>query len=418
MIVYSLVLSRMALVRQHLASHVIADPGAAALQELLRLRLGTELPPAASVAIGVGSRGVARLPELVRASVTYFQSVGLSPFVVPAMGSHGGGTGEGQRSVLAHLGITEAAVGCPIVSSIETVPLGTTPDGIETYMDRAAFESAGVFLINRVKWHTTFEAPVESGLMKMAAIGLGKVIGATNYHRTAIRMGLGEVVRSVGRHVLSSGKLLGGLGVVEDAQHEIGRVAAARAVDIEALEIELLALARSWMARLPCDADLLIIDEVGKQFSGTGMDSKIVNRHPYGVVHPWPWAPKILKIYLRDLSVKSYGNAIGIGMADMISERLYSKIDWPATLVNAQAASNLSVIRTPYRAATDREALALLAAMVGRERPEDVTAIWIQNTLALGEIAVTENLLPGLEQTGPAFALNFDASGHLNCWTK
>ena len=220
-------------------------------------------------------------------------------------------------------------------------------------------------------------------------------------------------MRSVSRHVLSTGRIIGGLGVVEDANHNVGRVAAERAGGMEALETELLQLARSWMARLPCDADLLIVDEIGKQFSGTGMDSKIVNRHPYGGVHPWPWAPKILKIYLRDMSPQSYGNAIGIGMAEMISERLYSKINWPTTLVNAQAASNLSVIRTPYRAANDREALTLLAAMVGRESAQDVTILWIRNTLDLSEIAVTENLLGGLQQITPASSLTFDSSDNL-----
>ncbi len=403
-------------IRQHLPSHALADVSAAVLAELHAKQIGSGLPPNSPVAIGVGSRGVACLPELVRATVKHFHALKLAPFVIPAMGSHGGGTNEGQRAVLAHLGISEATVDCPIVSSIETVDLGPTPENIATYMDRAAFESAGVFLINRVKWHTTFEAPIESGVMKMAAIGLGKVVGATNYHRAAIRLGLGQVVQSVARHVLKTGKILGGLGVVEDAHHQIGRIAAERAPGIEALEMELLQLARSWMARLPCDADLLIVDEVGKQFSGTGMDSKIVNRHPYGDVNSWPWAPKILKIYLRGLSPKSYGNAIGIGMADMISERLYSQIDWPTTLVNAQAASNLTVIRAPYRAANDREALALLSGMVGRERPEDVTALWIRNTLDLAQMAVTENLLGTLEQTGPAFPLSFDSAGNLQPW--
>ena len=284
-------------------------------------------------------------------------------------------------------------------------------------MDRAAFESGGVFLMNRVKWHTTFEAPIESGVMKMAAVGLGKVIGATNYHRVAVQKGLGDVVRSVGRHVLSTGKVIGGLGVVEDAHHDVGKVAAERAPKIEARETELLELARSWMARIPFDTDLLIVDEVGKQFSGTGMDSKIVNRHPYGGANLWPWAPRILRIYLRDLSAKSYGNAIGIGMADMISERLYGKIDWPTTFVNAQAASNMPVIRTPYRAANDRQALQLLSSMVGREAPEDVTAVWIRNTLDLGDIAVTENLVTdAVERIGAPFTMQFDESGDLQPW--
>lgn len=413
-------LPRFVRVKQHFPKRGIADLAGTVNREMASREIGRNLPKGALVAIGVGSRGVASIPELAAAAVGYFVSLGLRPFVIPAMGSHGGGTDEGQRKVLAHLGVTEESVGCPIVSSIETIDLGRTPEGTETYMDRAAFESAGVFLINRVKWHTSFEAPIESGVMKMAAIGLGKVRGATNYHRAAVRAGLGSIVQSVGRHVLASGKVIGGLGVVEDANHEIGRVCAMPANEIESTERELLELARSWMARLPFDADLLIVDEIGKQFSGTGMDSKIVNRHPYGSVNPWPWAPKILKIFARRLSPKSYGNAIGIGMADMISRRLSDAIDWPTTLVNAQAASNTTVMQCPYSAANDREGIQLLSEMVGRDCPADVTAIWIRNTLDLGEIAVTDNLVrsmpTGSDVLGEPFPLQFDEAGELQTW--
>lgn len=294
--------------------------------------------------------------------------------------------------------------------------MGTTPDGIETFMDRNAFESAGAFLINRVKWHTTFEAPIESGVMKMAAIGLGKVEGATNYHRHGVRMGLGNVVRSVGRHMLASGKILGGLGVVEDAHHQTARVSAFNAAGLEAGEQELLALAKEWMAKILFEeVDVLIIDEVGKQISGTGMDSKVINRHPYGQVNPWPWAPRIMRVHVRDISPLSYGNAVGMGMADTISERFYQKIDWHATKVNALAASNLFVIRTPLRVANDREALAILGASVGRPNPESVTFVRIKNTLELSQITVSENLLPGhanIEVTGMPSPFQFDSEGN------
>jgi hypothetical protein len=300
------------------------------------------------------------------------------------------------------------------------VTLGTTPEGIETYFDRNAFESDGVFLVNRVKWHTTFDAPIESGLLKMAAIGLGKLQGATNYHRHAVRLGLGEAIRSAGRHVLASGKIIGGLAVLEDAHHDTAKVEAVTAARLEQEEEHLLALTRSWMARILFDeVDILIVEEIGKHISGVGMDSKVVNRHPWGGVNPWPWAPRILRIYVRDLSPLSYGNAVGIGMADMISERVHEKIDWKVTKVNALAASNLFAVRTPLRAQTDREALEVLSKAVGRSDASEVTCVWVRNTLELSHLVATENLLPAvrgrndIEAIGAPCDWEFDGDGNL-----
>lgn len=409
-------LPRLVPATQHFPWRGIADVEASVRNALRAKGIGSELPPGARIAIGAGSRGVANLTLLVRAAVAHFQELGARPFVIPAMGSHGAGTAEGQAEVLAHYGVTEAEVGCPIVSSLDVVPLGITPEGIETWMDRHAFESDGVFLINRVKWHTTFVAPIESGLVKMAAVGLGKLQGAANYHRQAVRLGLGEVMRAAGCHVLASGKVLGGLAVLEGACHETAEVVALRSSEIDAEEEKLLLRVQSWMPRiLFSDVDVLIVDEVGKHISGVGMDSKVVNRHPYGGANLWPWAPKILRIFVRDLSSLSYGNAIGIGMADVIPERLYQKIDWPATRVNAETASNLTSIRTPLRVANDAEALELLAKVVGRQDPREVTCVWIRNTLELGRIAITENLpeTQGVQRTGPARNWEFDSDGNL-----
>jgi hypothetical protein len=304
------------------------------------------------------------------------------------------------------------------VSSLDVVELGQTPEGIDTYVDRTAFQSDGIFVVNRVKWHTTFDAPLESGPMKMTAIGLGKLQGATDYHRHAVRLGFNPVIRSVARHVIASGKVLGGLALLEDAHHDTAKVVALPADRMEQEEEKLLILVRSWMARILFDeVDVLIVDEVGKHISGVGMDSKVINRHPYGGVNPWPWAPQILRVYIRDLSPLSYGNAIGIGMADVISERAYSKVDWKATRVNAMASSNMPAIRTPLRAETDREALEVLTKVVGRARPRDVTCVWIRNTLELSTVVVTENLLetapPGVDRGGGSFKWEFDRDGAL-----
>jgi hypothetical protein len=284
-------------------------------------------------------------------------------------------------------------------------------------MDRAAYESDGVFLINRVKWHTTFEAATESGLLKMAAVGLGKLQGAAVYHRNSVRLGLGTVMREVGRHmVAASGKILGGLAVLEGAHHETAEVVALRAEEIDEKEPELLRRVLGWMPRiLYPEIDILLVEEVGKQISGVGMDSKVVNRHPYGGSNLWSWAPRIFRIYVRSLSPLSYGNAIGIGMADVIPERLYQQIDWNATKVNATTASNLTAIRTPVRVGSDREALELISRVVGRDRVQDVTCVWIRNTLELGRMLVTQNLgvVQGVEVTGPPIAWQFDSAGNM-----
>ncbi|MEP6536338.1 MAG: hypothetical protein ABJF23_13515 [Bryobacteraceae bacterium] len=413
-------LPRLLPVLQQFPSRKLADVYAAVREELSSTGTGSGLAPGSRVAIGAGSRGISNISTIVRATAAHFLELGLKPFVVPAMGSHGGATAQGQLDVLAHYGITEDTVGCPIVSSLDVVPLGTTAEGVETYIDRHAFESEGAFLVNRVKWHTTFDAPVESGLLKMASIGLGKLQGATNYHRHGVRIGLGEAIRSGGRHVLASGKILGGLALLEDAHHDTAKVVALTAGRLEQEEERLLALTRSWMARILFEeVDILIVEEIGKHISGVGMDSKVVNRHPWGGVNPWPWAPRIIRIYARELSPLSYGNAVGIGLTDMISERLFEKIDWQVTKVNAMAASNLSAVKTPLRAATDREAMEVLTKTVGRADSSNVTFVWIRNTLELSNIVVSENLLPfmqsrkDMEVTGPAAEWEFDNAGNL-----
>jgi hypothetical protein len=398
----------------------LPDVSQSVCAELQRANLDAALRPGSRIAIAVGSRGISNIAEIARATVAYFRAKGLDPIIVPAMGSHGGATPEGQREVLARYRITEQEAGCPVISSLDVISLGTTADGIETCVDATASTCDAIFLINRVKWHTSFEGRVESGLMKMCAIGLGKARGAQMYHVHATRIGMGKVVESVARHVLASSKILGGLAIVEDAYHQPAKVAAIAAAAIEAEEEKLLSLARSWMPRIPFDdVDVLILDEIGKNISGTGMDSKVVNRHPHGNVNLWPWAPKIRRIYVRDLSESTHGNANGLGMADLISERMYQKIDWNSTEVNALTASNLNIIRTPRRAPSDKSALELLARTVGRFEPEEVTYVRLRNTLELARFWASENLVSGkslperVSVAGPGVECRFDQDGYL-----
>jgi hypothetical protein len=384
--------SRLLIVRQNFPDHRLADVRAEAGHQLGRSGFAARLRPGARVAIGVGSRGIANIASIVQSAAQYWRDHGMAPFVFPAMGSHGAATPEGQADVLAHFGITEQATGCPVVSRADVVSLGRTDDGIEVFMDAAAHAADAVMIVARVKWHTTFDGRLESGLMKMAAIGLGKFAGAQKYHTHAQRLGLEHVIRTVGRRVLESGKMVGGLAIVEDAHHNTARLDAVPADCLEQRDEENLALAKSWMPRLPCDLDVLIVDQMGKNISGTGMDAKVVNRGPSGEYNPWPGLPSIRRIFVRSLDPETYGNAMGIGMADVTTERLVRQIDWEPTRVNALSAGNPSRIRVPAHFASDRACLHWVAATAGKVDPADVTYGWIRNTLELDRVAISHHL--------------------------
>src|SRR5258705_4664191 len=411
--------SRLLMVRQNFPDRAIRDIPGAVRKELTSSPFASRLKPGSRVAIGVGSRGITNIATIVRAAVDYWKSQGMRPFIFPAMGSHGAATAEDQAVVHAHYGIIEETMGCPIVSSLDVVPLGPTPEKINTFMDRNAFESDGVMLIGRVKWHTDFAGKIESGLFKMMAIGLGKFAGAQHYHTYAYKMGLDRVIRSIGRQVLSSGKILGGLAILEDAHHSTAQLTAVPVESMEQREEELLSLAKSWMGKIPMDLDILILDEIGKNISGAGMDTKVVNRGVHGQYNPWPDAPLIVRIFIRDLSDLSYGNGVGLGMADVISDRLLNKIDWNPTRINSLTASTPAAIRTPAHFPTDRECLERITPTVGKFAIKEVTIGWIRNSLELGTIALSENLLsqikrnPLLEIVGPAEEFSFDSEGNL-----
>ena len=411
--------SRLLLVRQNFPDRSIRDIPAAVRKELSAAPFASRLKPGARVAIGVGSRGITNIATIARAVVDYWKSQGMRPFIFPAMGSHGAATAEGQADVLAHYGIIEETMGCPIVSSLEVVPVGKTPEGISTFMDRNAHESDGVMLVGRVKWHTDFAGKIESGLFKMMAIGLGKFAGAQHYHTYAYKMGLDRVIRSIGRQVLASGKILGGLAILEDAHHNTAQLTAVPVESMEQREEELLSLTKSWMGKIPMDLDILILDEIGKNISGAGMDTKVVNRGVHGQYNPWPDAPAIQRIFIRDLSDLSYGNGVGLGMADVVSDRLLNKIDWNPTRINSLTASTPAAIRTPVHFPTDRESLERIAPTVGKFDMTEVTIGWVRNSLELGTIVLTENLLgqiqsnPLLEIVGPPQELEFDRAGNL-----
>ena len=418
----SMNLPRFVLVRQSFPNRAIGNIPLHVHTELSASGIADRLPKGARIAIGVGSRGISNIATIVKSVVDFWKEQGAQPFIFPAMGSHGAATAEGQADVLAHYGIHEATMHVPVISSLEVVSLGETPQGIETFIDKTAYESAGVFLVGRIKWHTDFSGSVESGLFKMMAIGLGKFSGARTYHTYAYRMGLERMIRSVGEKVFNSGKILGGMAIQEGAHHETaGLVAVSAASGCHAMfarEEELLSEVKSWKANLPADEiDVLIVDEMGKNISGAGMDTKIVNRSVMGHPNPFSDIPVVHRVYVRSLSSNTYGNAVGVGLADVIHDRILQQVDWKPTYINSLTASTPAAIRTPAHFASDYEALAAIAPTVGKKNIAEVTYCRIHNTLELVDLAVSENLVPALaahaQPASDPFDVSFTANGEL-----
>ncbi len=412
---------RFVLAEQHFPNRAISNIPEHIHQQLSTAGFVRRVPKGGRVAIGVGSRGISNIATIVKSVIDFWKSQGFEPFIIPAMGSHGAATAEGQSDVLAHYGIHEATMGVPVHSSLDVISLGRTPEGIETFMDKNAHEADAVFLISRVKWHTDFSGKLESGLFKMMAIGLGKFAGARQYHTFAYRIGLEKMIRSVGAKVFATGKVLGGLAIQEGAHHETaGLTAVSSAEGLEAMiaqEEKLLAEVKSWMAKLPApEIDILIVDEIGKNISGAGMDTKVINRSVNGHYNPFPDTPRVHRIYARALSELTYHSGVGLGMADVVHDRLVNDVDWKPTYINSLTASTPACIRTPIHYPSDREALAAIAPTVGKIDLSEVTYCRIRNTLELIHLAVSENLAPGLASNvkvvSEPFALEFDSSGN------
>jgi hypothetical protein len=371
-----------------------------------------------TVAVGAGSRGIANIATIVRATVDHLKAIGARPFVFPAMGSHGGATAEGQLDVLAHYGITEATMGCELRASMEVVQVGQALD-MPVWLDRVASEADWIGLVNRVKPHTDFKGSIESGLFKMMTIGLGKLKGATQYHRANVTHGYETVITAVGREVLARARIGFGLGIVENGYDETAKVEAFAAADLEAGERRLLKEARDWMARLPFwPIDVLVVEEMGKNISGAGMDTNVIGR-PSNPHEPFPSDPKILWIVALDLTDDSYGNATGIGNADFATRRLVDKIDMKPTLINCITACTPNGAKVPATFDSDREAVETALSCIGLIAPERARVIRIKNTLVLGEIECSEAFLPeigkrpDLEVVGEARPLGFDAGGRI-----
>lgn len=412
-------LPKMVRIEQHIEAPVVADIPAAVRAELDEIEAESLVKTGDRIAITGGSRGVANIDIVIKAIADYLKELGARPFVVPAMGSHGGATAEGQRDVLAHYGITEETVGAPIEATMDTVEIGRTADGLPVLLDRNAAEADGIVPLNRIKAHTDFKGSIESGLLKMMAIGLGKQRGANMYHRAFFHHGFEHVILTVGSLMLDTGKVVFGVGLVENAHEHTAKVAAMRPNELIRRERELLVEAKSLMGRLPFDTlDLLVIDWMGKNISGTGMDTNIIGRMMQNF-EPEPEKPAILRIFVRDLTEESNGNATGVGLADFTTTRLVEKVDRYATYMNGITGLGPQKSKIPFYYDTDKEAIEVALNTIGLTPPEEAKVARVESTLTLATLDISEafiedaELRSDLEIVGEAKAFEFDASGNL-----
>jgi hypothetical protein len=437
-------------IRQEFERPRVEDVDAAIRQSLTNLDLGNWIKPGQTVALTAGSRGIANIVLSLRTICEHLKSLEAKPFIVPAMGSHGGGTADGQLRLLESYGITETNVGAPIRSSMDTVDLGTTAEGFPVYLDRLAAGADHIGVIARVKPHTNYHGPIESGLLKMMMIGLGKHKGALAGHRILLEYPFDQVVRSMTRLLRSRAPITFGLGLVENAYDETAWIEAVLPEDFEKREEAMLVLARNWLGRLPlCKADLLIIDEIGKDISGSGMDTNVVGRkHSWrstvssqlSVVRGVPLpatdhgqpttgseaghlSPEIFRIFVRGLSERTHGNAAGIGLADFTTTRLIKAMDYRATVLNCLTAGYPDGASLPVHFDSDREAIDAALAIIGVRGPEEARILHIRNTLALEEMEVSEpcledpNRISNFQVRGKAFDMEFDHEENLELRT-
>ncbi len=409
---------KMIRVRQQFEAPEVDDIAAAVRAEVKGLNLDSTVTPGKSVAVTVGSRGIANIALIIKSVVEELKSLKLEPFIVPAMGSHGAGVAENQRKIVEGYGCTEEYTGAPIRASMETVQVGTTEDGIPVYFDKHAFEADHVVVVGRVKPHTTFVGEIESGLHKMMLIGLGKHKGAELYHRAIVQHSFDRIVRTVAHTVLEKCGVLFGLGIVEN---QYDRTALLRAVPPENFadgEKELLLLAKKWMPRLPFDhADLLIVDEMGKNISGSGMDSNVIGRKFLDHRAAEKEFPKITRIYIRDLTEETHGNASGLGTAEFTHKRLVDKLDLEMTYINCLTGGHPPSGAIPIYFDSDRKILDVALKSIGLIEPEDAKVIHIKNTLDVVELLVSEPYAPEVEKRddlslvdGPS-EIEFDGNG-------
>lgn len=407
-------------IRQRFDSPVLENIPLAVREQLQGLKLDAVVSPGQSVAVTAGSRGIANVATILKETVGYLRSLGAEPFIVPAMGSHGGGTCEGQVAVLQSLGITEDFVGAPVRATMDTVVVAETDGGIPVHFDRFAYEADHVLVVNRVKPHTRFIGPVESGLHKMLLIGLGKHNGARVYHQGILTHSFTQMVDSVATKVLQECSVIGGLAILENAEDQTALIEAVPPDAFASREPELLKLANEWLPTLPFDyADLLIIDRIGKNISGVGMDANVVGRKFNDHAATEDDRTKCLRIMVRSLTEETQGNATGIGMAEFTTQRCVDQIDPVKTRINCVTSNHPEVAMIPITMPSDVEAVELALQTIGMTEPKDAKVIQISDTLHLTSVRISEACLPQaekeerLEVIGQPYDFPVDEHGHL-----
>jgi hypothetical protein len=411
---------RMIRVRQKFDAGRISDVPAEVHAQLATLRLGQKIRTGQSVAITAGSRGIAHIDQIVRAAVDHVKSLGAIPFIVPAMGSHGGGTAAGQTQILEHYGITPEKMGCELRASMETVIVDRTPQGIPVHFDKHASQADHVLIVGRIKPHTGFVGDVESGLHKMMLIGLGKHEGAKIYHRAIADYSFMEIITAVAASVIEKCRVVGGIGIVENAYDETALIEAVPPDMFLQRETELLKLATKWLPRLPfAYCDLLIIDRIGKNISGTGMDTNVIGRKYNDHAATERDNVRCKRIFVRSLTEETHGNATGIGMAEFTNQRTVDATDRRITAINCITGLHPTAAMIPIAFETDSEAISNALHTCGLVEPPQSKVIQIQDTLHLAEVLVSEAYLPqiaeraDLEQISEPANMAFDPSGNL-----
>lgn len=390
------------------------------VNELLdQFELSKKVKRGERIGLTAGSRGIKDKPRVLRTIVDRLKDLGTSPFVVPCMGGHGGATAQGQIEILEELGITEETVGAPVLSSMEVVEVGRTKFGTPVLIDQNLSKADKVVVVNRIKPHTDFSGEIESGLIKMMVIGMGKQKGALMVHRLTIKHGFPAILKEVGSILLKKLPLLFGIGMIENQYSETAFIELLEPESLMEKEKALLEKAKKLIPSLPFEQiDILIIDEMGKNISGTGMDTNVIGRRLF-IGGQKPEKPRITRIFVGDLTKESHGNATGVGMADYITKRLLNKIDYPSTHLNCRMGMSPEYGRVPIFFEKDREALGVAHENSGVFNPRDLRIVWIKNTLELEYLYASEPLLkearsnPRLEIVGNPFEFPFDENGNL-----
>ncbi|MFC0470882.1 lactate racemase domain-containing protein [Halalkalibacter kiskunsagensis] len=414
-----LTLPRVVKVKQHFQGPTISNIDQKIAEEFMKTEIEAKVREGMNIAITAGSRGIANIAKIIQATANEIKKRGANPFIIPAMGSHGGATAEGQIEVLESFGITEEYCGAEIRSSMEVVEVGKTEAGMPVYIDKIGYESDGVILVNRIKAHTDFSSKIESGLMKISSIGLGNHKQAQAIHTYGVH-GIRDHMPKVAEVVFQTGKVLMGIGIIENAFEDTAEIEAIPVESIQERESKLLSYSKTLLPKLPIDkVDILFVDKIGKNYSGTGMDTNVIGRIRILGTKEFT-KPEIDYIIAGDLSEESHGNALGIGLADVTTEKLFKKVDYKKMNENVITSTFLQRASIPIVLESDQAAIETALRASWGKSPEMIRFMRIPNTLHLEELYVSESLVPEIEKSdnleivGELAPMKFDETGYFN----